>query len=317
LSEFQFHQKKDFRGNPNLRYKAGIEKIEAAYNTLMKGSHNLKPTLDELKGFIFELNTENSQNLNMKKIKEYLELVRREKGKQAAEELGSYVVTVKAEYLITVSLHYSYVEDHKRVQREYEDFNRDAMEIIKNTGLADVYDGETRDGLKHGKGAMFYKSGNSYVGEWLNDKCCGHGHYKINNGNTYEGEFQNDKFCGQGKYTWADGLVHEGAWLNSYRHGHGHYKDNDGWSYEGEYKNNEQCGQGKYKWADGSVYEGACGSTTTGTATAITSPTLGTRTRMSTIMGCHTRVSIRMTGAAARARLRMLTARSTWVSGWT
>jgi hypothetical protein len=85
----------------------------------MTGSHNLKPTLDELKGFIFELNTENSQNLNMKEIKKYLELVQREKGKQAAEELGSYVVTVKAEYLIIISLHYSYVEDHKRVQREY------------------------------------------------------------------------------------------------------------------------------------------------------------------------------------------------------
>jgi hypothetical protein len=109
----------------DLRYKAGIEKIEAAYTTLMKGSHNLQSTLEELKGFIFELNTENSQNLNIKKIREYLKLVRREKGTKAAEELGSYVMTVKAEYLIIVTLHYSYVKDHKRVQREYEDFNRD------------------------------------------------------------------------------------------------------------------------------------------------------------------------------------------------
>jgi hypothetical protein len=253
----------------DLRYKAGIEKIEAAYNTLMKGSHNLKSTLDELKGFIYELNTENSQNLNMKKIKEYLELVRRKKGKKAAKELGSYVVTVKAEYLIIVSLHYSYVEDHKRVQREYEDFNRDAMEIIKFAGL-----GETRDG----QGAMFFENGNFYVGEFLNGKRCGqgkftwtngsayegawlnnnrHGHHKNHTGFTYEGEFQNDKYCGQGKATWADGSVYEGAWLNNRRHGHGHCKENNGFTYEGEYKDGKRCGQGKATYADGSVYEGA------------------------------------------------------------
>ena len=227
----------------DLRYKAGIEKIEAAYNTLMKGSHNLKATLDELKGFIFELNTENSQNLNSKKIREYLELVRREKGKKAAEELGSYVVTVKAEYLIIVSLHYSYMEDHKRVQREYEDFNRDAMEIIKYAGLADIYDGETRDGLKHGKGAVFYKSGARYEGEWMNDVEHGHGS-KLwaeedteEGGGTYVGEFRNGVFHGRGKRTYASG-------------------PNAGDSYDGEYLNGKRCGTGRYTWASGAVYDG-------------------------------------------------------------
>ena len=45
-------------------------------------------------------------------------------GEKAAKELGSYVVTVKAEYLLIVTLHYLANEDPERVQKEYEDFNR-------------------------------------------------------------------------------------------------------------------------------------------------------------------------------------------------
>lgn len=274
----------------DLRYKAGIEKIEAAYNTLMKGSHNLKSTLDELRGFIFELNTENSQNLNSKKMREYLELVRREKGKKAAEELGSYVVTVKAEYLIIVSLHYSYMEDHKRVQREYEDFNRDAMEIIKYAGLADIYDGEkTADGLKHGKGSIFYKSGARYEGEWRNDVEHGHGSklwadedvqdgggtyvgefrngvfqghgkrtYGVgpNAGDVFEGEYLNGKRCGKGRYTWANGSFYEGEWLNNCQHGQGQYSYSNGASYVGEFKNDMRWGKGKFVYSNGRRYEG-------------------------------------------------------------
>ena len=273
----------------DLRYKAGIEKIEAAYNTLMKGAHNLKSTLDELKGFIFELNTENSQNLNIKKVREYLELVRREKGKQAAEELGSYVVTVKAEYLIIVSLHYAYMEDHKRVEREWDDFNRDAMEIIKYAGLADIYDGETVNGLKHGKGAVFYKSGARYDGEWMNGMEHGHGSKlwadedteagggsyvgEFRNGvfhgqgkrvftagdragNTYEGGWANGRKNGEGRYVWASGAVYEGGWLNDCQHGHGRYEYDNGSSYEGEFKNAVRWGKGVFVYKNGRRYEG-------------------------------------------------------------
>ena len=128
----------------DLRYKEGIEKIEGAFETLLKGSHNLQSTLDELKGFIFELNTENARHLSSKKIDEYLTLVQRRHGNQAAEELASYVVTVKAKYLIIVSLHYSYVEDFTRVQQEYESFNRDARAIIEYMGLQEAREKEEK-----------------------------------------------------------------------------------------------------------------------------------------------------------------------------
>jgi hypothetical protein len=134
----------------DLRYKAGIERIEGAYNTLMKGSRNLKSTLKEMEGFIFELNTANSMYLNIHKLRNYLDMVRKEKGQQAVRDLGSYVVSVKAEYLIMVSLYYAYMKDQERVAQEWTDFNQDAMEIIKYVGL----EVDTLDKLKKRIGTM-------------------------------------------------------------------------------------------------------------------------------------------------------------------
>ena len=102
----------------DLRYKEGFEKIEGAYAALLKGAHNLQAMLGELKGFIFELNTENVRHLSSTRLQEYLELVQRPHGSQAAQELASYVVTVKAKSLIIVRLHDSYVADFRQVQHE-------------------------------------------------------------------------------------------------------------------------------------------------------------------------------------------------------
>ena len=44
-----------------------------------KGSHKLKATLDELRSYIYELNTENCQNLNIQKIEKFLDVVRDKK----------------------------------------------------------------------------------------------------------------------------------------------------------------------------------------------------------------------------------------------
>jgi hypothetical protein len=153
----------------DLKYKAGIEKIEAAYRVLLKGWHNRKKTLEKLGSFIYELDTLKEQHLNMKKVRDYLALVQRRKGEEAAKQLGSYVITVKAEYLLIVTLYYTYDEDHERVLEEYDDFNRDAMEIIEYVGLADIYEEDTRDELYHlgrGKKVSIYKEVALSEGEW-------------------------------------------------------------------------------------------------------------------------------------------------------
>ncbi len=112
----------------NIRYKEGMEKIQAAYFTLLEGSHDLENTLQEMSSFIYELNTDNNQHLCLPKIKEFLDLIRN-KDQLKAKEMASYVVTVKAQYLIIVSLYYTYKKDKVRVQREWEKFNGDANTV--------------------------------------------------------------------------------------------------------------------------------------------------------------------------------------------
>merc|ERR1719231_714885 len=86
-----------------------------------------------------------------------------------------------------------------------------------------VYEGQMKDGKRHGKGKMVYNeddlnhsekhlnhnAGDVYEGDWKNDNRDGKGIYKwgsgVRNGNVYDGEYKDDKKDGKGTYTWADG----------------------------------------------------------------------------------------------------------------
>ena len=41
-----------------------------------------------------------------------------------------------------------------------------------------VYNGDWKEGFKHGKGLMKYKNGDEYDGEWFDGQLSGHGIYK-------------------------------------------------------------------------------------------------------------------------------------------
>ena len=80
----------------------------------------------------------------------------------------------------------------RRVAIEYEEFNREAEEIMKT-----IYDNEYRDGKKHGKGQETFSNG------------------------AYIGEFVKGIPEGKGKVTWMSGAVYIGEWLGGQRTGHG------------------------------------------------------------------------------------------------
>lgn len=53
----------------------------------------------------------------------------------------------------------------------------------------DRYEGEIEEsqGKRHGKGTMFYNTGERYIGEWNMDQETGHGIKYFADGNKYEG----------------------------------------------------------------------------------------------------------------------------------
>ena len=55
------------------------------------------------------------------------------------------------------------------------------MTILENN-----YEGEMKDGKKHGKGKMDFAIGVKYTGDWLNDAITGEGICSFVNGDHYE-----------------------------------------------------------------------------------------------------------------------------------
>jgi hypothetical protein len=60
-----------------------------------------------------------------------------------------------------------------------------------------------------GLGEYIEPGGDSYKGDFLDDKCHGKGMFKFASGATYEGDWVDNKFHGQGKYTFPDGSFYE------------------------------------------------------------------------------------------------------------
>ena len=76
------------------------------------------------------------------------------------------------------------------------------------------YEGEHRDGLRHGRGTYTWADGNRYEGEWHEDKMHGRGKMTWHYGDRYEGEYRDGQRHGRGAYIWADGRRFEGEWQN-------------------------------------------------------------------------------------------------------
>ena len=111
------------------RYKDGIEKVDAAFQNFVKGSHNLEVTFASLANFMFELETHAIQSLNTEKIAAYLKAIKQTEEDAICEQVFQYILVVRAKYLQISSAYYIYKQDAQRVTNEFESFNRDFNEL--------------------------------------------------------------------------------------------------------------------------------------------------------------------------------------------
>jgi hypothetical protein len=134
----------------------------------------------------------------------------------------------------------------------------------------DTYEGEYKNGLRHGYGTYidvsedaiyteFYKNGKAngkgkvcfglnskfpnryYDGNWKNGKRHGYGiRFLGETGNhtndKYEGEWKNDEMHGAGRYDWNNGSFYIGYFENGRLHGKGTYTFPDGKEFKGIWK---------------------------------------------------------------------------------
>ncbi|XP_043223143.1 MORN repeat-containing protein 3-like isoform X2 [Amphibalanus amphitrite] len=83
---------------------------------------------------------------------------------------------------------------------------------------------ETAGVTPQGHGVQFYADGESYEGDWHNNKRRGWGRMFYKDGSLYEGEWHDDIREGRGLLRKADGNLYEGTWHRDTKHGPGLYQ---------------------------------------------------------------------------------------------
>jgi|LGOV01.1.fsa_nt_gb hypothetical protein len=121
-----------------------------------------------------------------------------------------------------------------------------------------TYEGNFKNGIKHGKGFYKWNSKDSYEGDFKDGKKDGHGVYHYSDGWKHIGEFIDGKLTGKAKqYNEKGKLVFEGYFVKGKLHGYGTSHFNNGGKYVGEYSNGKRHGYGKEINKNGDVaYEG-------------------------------------------------------------
>uniref|UniRef100_A0A674KBQ8 MORN repeat containing 1 n=1 Tax=Terrapene triunguis TaxID=2587831 RepID=A0A674KBQ8_9SAUR len=119
------------------------------------------------------------------------------------------------------------------------------------------YEGEWKQGRKHGHGKLLFKDGSYYEGEFVDGEIMGNGlRYWASTGNTYSGQFVSGELHGHGVIQYKDGGKYEGEFSYGMRAGHGLLVDKDGQTYQGTFHNNKKHGGGKMTFKNGDKYEG-------------------------------------------------------------
>lgn len=114
------------------------------------------------------------------------------------------------------------------------------------TSKAFKYDGEFKDGLKHGTGKYAWENGDRYEGGFVDDRPSGKGRYEFANGDTYEGDVKAGVVTGRGVYVTKSGDRIEGTFADGRANGPGIYRFASGDRYEGELANGQPQGKGRY-----------------------------------------------------------------------
>lgn len=143
---------------------------------------------------------------------------------------------------------------------EFKDGKRHGFGIFIDKRQNTTYEGYFLNDKKNGKGTEYSNNSNySYSGDWKYDLYNGQGRLVSKSGTTYEGTFVNGKVRGLGKKINSDGSVLNGNWQNSdiMSGADCSFYGTDGRKFSGEIVDGKFEGYGSYKDSSGNFYEGS------------------------------------------------------------
>ena len=141
------------------------------------------------------------------------------------------------------------------------------LRIPLENGRYDNYYGEIRDNMANGFGKSKNNKGESYIGNFINNKKNGQGTWMRTGWGgtieTYSGQWKDNERHGQGKYSHDDGS-YSGGWKDGEQHGmgkenYGPSKYDNGGQYVGEWVNGSWKGFGVWTDENDTSYKGVWG----------------------------------------------------------
>jgi hypothetical protein len=122
---------------------------------------------------------------------------------------------------------------------------------------ADVYEGEWRCDMRHAYGTYTSHTGEIYSGAWAHDDRNGEGICRMPDDSVYSGAWESNARHGVGRTVFANGDVHAGGYAHDRMHGPGVWAcAGGGLVFEGDFDRGRQAGLGTITYPDGGVYEG-------------------------------------------------------------
>ncbi|KAL9188880.1 hypothetical protein ACHAXT_011370 [Thalassiosira profunda] len=121
----------------------------------------------------------------------------------------------------------------------------------------ETYEGERKNGKRHGRGICRYGNGKVYGGDWKAGLRHGRGTLTNTRGGVdYNGQWKDDKAHGSGTKTWLNGDKYKGQWVRGREHGEGTLTLTDGNVYQGGFVDGRRHGWGTLMWPSGNMFEG-------------------------------------------------------------
>lgn len=120
-----------------------------------------------------------------------------------------------------------------------------------------VYEGELRDGVRHGTGRLEWIDGRVYEGDFREGKIHGYGKMSVPDGEVYTGTFDNEVRHGYGNLVFPNGDVYEGSFVQGLISGEGSFQEKStGNSYQGLFMQGKPHGEGTLTYEDGRRHHG-------------------------------------------------------------
>ncbi|GAA55661.1 ankyrin repeat and MYND domain-containing protein 1, partial [Clonorchis sinensis] len=128
---------------------------------------------------------------------------------------------------------------------------RGKLENGARTGYGDLFrngytlfQGYSKQAMKYGGGLQKWPEGDSFIGNFEEDRRNGFGLYKFTSGEVFEGTFYEDRRHGYGLNTWPDGSAYFGTFFLDEMYGYGLMRHADGSIYEGFFASDRPEGPG-------------------------------------------------------------------------